>query len=322
MDSLHLAGEFEPDEIYLKRHKSAIDSAMATVTPHIRENPMFRHSSGVWLKNESVQPSGSFKIRGAFNALTALRESGVQGVVATSSGNHARAIAYAGNRLGIKALVVIPQDAVASKIAAVRRLGAEVVTSGVTFVNRDRIACELAEERAWPLVHSSDNWDVIHGQGSVAAEILEQEPQVDAIVVPVGGGGLISGTTLALKSRNPSALVIGVEPACASDAAISLRTGYRHRLSKVPATIADGARMVTIGERPFEVIVSRHLVDEIVTVTEDEILASWRAACEELKTAVEPTGALSLAALLAGKIPYITQRESAFVITGGNGSVA
>ena len=296
---------------YLERHRAAIDLARRRIGGRVVRTPM-RRFHGTWLKLESLQRSGSFKVRGATNALLALRRRPV-GVVATSSGNHAAAIATTARALGVRVAVLIPQDALASKVEAVRRLGAEVITEGVTFADRDRMAAAVAAERGWPFVHSSDDWDVIHGQATVAEEILAERQGVGSIVVPVGGGGLLSGTALAVKSRAPGVRVIGVEPEVAADAAASLRTGRLHQLSGRVDTFADGARVTCLGMRPFEVVVGRALVDDIVTVPETSIRAAWDALDG---IPAEPTAALPVAALLDGAVPG--GPGTALVISGGN----
>lgn len=293
---------------YLHRHRTAIEATAQRIRSHIRQTPLHQ-LNGTWLKLESQQLSGSFKMRGATNALLRL-PARTGGVVATSSGNHARAIATAGRALGIAVTVVVPENALPAKLAAVRELGAEVLSEGVTFANRDALARAVAAERNWPFVHSSDDWDVIHGQATVAEEILAALPDIDTIVVPVGGGGLLSGTALAAKSRGVK--VIGVEPERAADAAASLHTGRLHRLSGEVDTIADGARVAALGERPFEVIVRRGLVDDILTVSEDSIRTAWHA----LTMRAEPTAALPVAALLGGLVPG--GPRTALVISGGN----
>jgi threonine dehydratase len=217
----------------------------------------------------------------------------------------------------------MPGDANPAKIAATKALGAEVVTEGVTAANRETVVRQLAEERGLALVHPFDNWDVIHGQGTAALELLEDRPDVRLIVTPVGGGGLVSGTTLAAKGANPSIRVVGVEPEIAADALASLRTRRRQSLPGPPATIADGVRTLAIGERNFEVIVERGLVDDIVTVTERELEEATLVAWERLKLALEPTGALPLAAYLAGKLgPTPLAEPAALLLSGGNANRA
>lgn len=296
---------------YLERHRASIDASVRRIRGHVLRTP-WRQFGDSWLKLESLQRSGSFKVRGAVNALLALPELPT-GVVATSSGNHAAAIATAARALGVRVTVLVPHDALASKVAAARALGAEVITDGVTFANRDGLAVDVATSRGWPFVHSSDDWDVIHGQATVAEEILAERPGVDTIVVPVGGGGLLSGTALAVKSRAPHVRVVGVEPELAADAAASLRTGRLHRLRGPVDTFADGARVASLGERPFDVIVGRALVDDIVTVSEASIRAAWEVLAG---VPAEPTAALPVAALLDGAVRG--GPGTALVISGGN----
>ncbi|MGV9359294.1 threonine ammonia-lyase [Amycolatopsis sp. NPDC003731] len=301
-----------PPAEYLGAHRTAIEEAARRVRSRIRHTPLRALPCGTWLKLESMQVSGSFKMRGAYNAL--LRLPGhPAGVVAASSGNHAKAVATAGRALGIAVTVVAPENVLPTKLAAVRDLGAEVITHGVTFGNRDGLARAIAAERGWPFVHSSDDWDVIHGQATVAEEIMAAVRDLATVVVPVGGGGLLGGTALAVKSRAPHVAVIGVEPERAADAAASLRTGRLHRLHGEADTIADGARVANLGERPFEVVVGRGLVDDIVTVSEDSIRTAWHAMAD---VPAEPTAALPLAALLDRTVPAGT--GTVLVISGGN----
>lgn len=302
-------------EYDLPLHRAAIDAAAARISRHIRRTEPVRYRPDVWLKPESRQLAGSFKMRGALNAL--LRYAGRStGVVAASSGNHARAVALAGLLLDLRVTVVLPATAIPAKVAAVRALGAEVITEGVTFHNRDDIARGIAADRGRPFVHSSDDWDVIHGQGTVAAEILADLPEVRTVVVPVGGGGLLAGTALAVKSLRPEVTVIGVEPERADDARRSLVTGVLQRLEAPADTVADGARVVSLGKRPFEIAVTRGLVDDIVTVGEEAILAALDHIRQDTRVPAEPTAALPMAALLEGRLP--SAGPTVLVVSGGN----
>jgi threonine dehydratase len=272
------------------------------------------------LKAECFQVTGSFKVRGAFNAVLSqmAREPHPIGVIAVSSGNHAQAVALAARTVGIPALILIPEDANPAKVAATRALGAEVIQKGITFANREQRMHETMAERGFSLVHPFDDWDVIHGQGTAAEEMLEDEPALIALAAPIGGGGLLSGSAIAAKSRNPAIRVIGVEPAQADDAYQSWKAGSIRSLATAPATIADGVRTTAIGQRTFEVMFANRLVDEIVTVTEEEIAAGVRVAWTRLHLALEPTGALPLAAYLAGKLP---KGLTGLILSGGNANL-
>jgi threonine dehydratase len=272
------------------------------------------------LKAECFQVTGSFKPRGAFNAVLSLAARGPRpaGVIAVSSGNHAQALALAAATAGLPALVLIPEDANPAKVAATRALGAEVIQEGITFANREERLREVMAERRFALVHPFDDWDVIHGQGTAALELLADEPGLEVIAAPVGGGGLLSGTALSAKSHSASVRVIGVEPVAADDAYRSWKTGSIQTLSSAPATLADGVRTTAIGERNFEVMFANGLVDEIVTVTEEEIGAAVRVAWERIHLALEPTGALPLAAYLANKLP---KGRTGLILSGGNANL-
>ena len=272
------------------------------------------------LKPECFQVTGSFKVRGAFNAILSLVESGQRpkGVIAVSSGNHAQAVALAASTVGLPALILIPEDANPSKVAATRALGAEVIQEGITFANREQRLHEMMDERGLTLVHPFDDWNVIHGQGTAAMELLEDEPDLEVVVTPVGGGGLLSGSAIAAKSRNPAIKVVGVEPEVANDAYRSWNAGSIQALAAAPSTLADGVRTTAIGPRNFEAMFVNRLVDAIVTVTEEEIGAAVRLAWGRLRLALEPTGVLPLAAYAAGKLP---PGRTGLLLSGGNANL-
>ena len=272
------------------------------------------------LKPECFQVTGSFKVRGAFNAILSLVESGQRpkGVIAVSSGNHAQAVALAASTVGLPALILIPEDANPSKVAATRALGAEVIQEGITFANREQRLHEMMDERGLTLVHPFDDWNVIHGQGTAAMELLEDEPDLEVVVTPVGGGGLLSGSAIAAKSRNPAIKVVGVEPEVANDAYRSWKAGSIQALAAAPSTLADGVRTTAIGPRNFETMFVNRLVDAIVTVTEEEIAAAVRLAWGRLRLALEPTGVLPLAAYAAGKLP---PGRTGVLLSGGNANL-
>lgn len=308
---------------FVATHGAAVAIAARRIERYVRRTPLLETDLGesLLIKAENLQVTGAFKARGAFNAVLRLREadSRLRGVIAVSSGNHAAAVANAAREVGVRCVVVIPAGANPAKVAATRALGAEVVSDGVTYENREEVVRRLADEQGLPLVHPFDDWDVIHGQGTAALEILDDCAAVSAVVVPVGGGGLASGTALAVRSRRPDVAVIGVEPELADDAARSFRTGTRQRLDATPATIADGVRVLSIGERSYEVIVERRLVDDIVTVTEAELREAVRLAWLRGRIVLEPTAALPLAAWLAGRVPAGTREAPvAMIASGGN----
>jgi threonine dehydratase len=212
---------------------------------------------------------------------------------------------------------VIPEDANPAKVAATRAFGAEVIQEGVNFANRDQRARQVAGKHGGlVLVHPYDNWDVIHGQGTAAREVFTADPHIRTIVTPCGGGGLLSGTALWARHHDARTRVIGVEPERAADAKRTLESRAIYSLPRSPETIADGVRTVSIGERNFEVLGEQRLVDEIVTVSEEQIGQATRIAWLRLKLALEPTAALPLAAYLNGLIP--DQGPTCLILTGGN----
>ena len=297
-------------------------AAAERIRPYVRRTPALCTdlSSDLRLKAECFQVTGSFKPRGAFNAVLSLMERGPrpQGVIAVSSGNHAQAVALAARTVGLPALILIPEDANPAKVAATRALGAEVMQAGITFANREQRVHEVMAERQFTLVHPFDEWDVIHGQGTAALELLEDEPALDVIATPVGGGGLMSGTAIAAKSHDSKIRVVGVEPVAADDAYRSWKAGRIETLDRAPATLADGVRTTAISERTFEVMFGQGLVDEIVTVTEVEIAAAVALAWTRLHLALEPTGALPLAAFTTGKL---RGGRAGLILTGGNANL-
>ena len=311
---------------YVEEHAEQVRHAAGRVRPHIRRTSTLTTDldPGLRLKAECFQVTGSFKVRGAFNAVLSLmaRDPQPSGVIAVSSGNHAQAVALAARTVRIPALILIPEDANPAKVAATRALGAEVIQEGITFANREQRLQEVMAERGFTLVHPFDDWDVIHGQGTAALEMLEDEPGLEVVVAPVGGGGLLSGTAISSKSHNQAIKVIGVEPVEADDAYQSWRAGSIKALSVAPATLADGVRTTAIGKRTFDVMFANRLVDEIVTVTEEEIAMAVRVAWTRLHIALEPTGALPLAAYLAGKLPETSAGGgTGLILSGGNANL-
>jgi threo-3-hydroxy-L-aspartate ammonia-lyase len=303
---------------FLEAHAAEVSAAADRIRGKVRRTPVLTTDLDreLRLKPECFQVTGSFKPRGAFNAVLSLMDrERPRGVIAVSSGNHAQAVALAARSVGVPALILIPEDANPAKVAATRALGAEVIQEGITFANREERLREVMAERGYTLVHPFDDWAVIHGQGTAARELLEDAPDVAVIVTPVGGGGLLSGSAILAKSRNRAIKVIGVEPERADDAYRTWRSGSIQALAEAPTTLADGVRTTSIGQRNFEVMVTNSLVDEIVTVSEDEIAEGLRVAWTRLRLALEPTGALPLAAFIAGKLPA---GRKGLVLSGGN----
>jgi threo-3-hydroxy-L-aspartate ammonia-lyase len=307
---------------YVEEHAREVARAAERIRGHVRRTPSLTTDldPSLRLKPECFQVTGSFKPRGAFNAVLSLIERGERpkGVIAVSSGNHAQAVALAAGSVGIPALILIPEDANPGKVAATRALGAEVIQDGITFANREQRLREVMAERGFTLVHPFNDWDVIHGQGTAARELLEDEPDLEVVVAPVGGGGLLAGSAISAKHHRDAIQVIGVEPAAADDAYRSWKAGRIETLSASPATLADGVRTTAIGARNFEVMFAHRLVDQIVTVTEDEIARAVQVAWSRIHLALEPTGGLPLAAFLAGKLP---RGRTGLVLSGGNANL-
>ena len=270
-------------------------------------------------KPESLQPTGAFKLRGAYNKISSLSdEERARGVVAHSSGNHARAVAYAARVLGVKATIVMPREAAKGKLDATAALGPELVLVGPDSGERARKAEELAEEHGYVSVPPYDDEVLIAGQGTVGAEILEELPDVETVLVPVSGGGLISGVAAAIKQTRPDVKVIGVEPELAADARESLRTG---RLVEFPAeqvgeTVADGLRVRKLGNAPFEHVLA--FVDDIIAVSEEEILDAMRRLALTVRLVAEPSGAVTFAAYFFHRHELPDTRLNVAVISGGN----
>jgi threonine dehydratase len=266
----------------------------------------------VLFKCENLQRAGAFKFRGAFNTLSQLdEEQRHKGVVAFSSGNHAQAVALAARDLGIPATIVMPYDAPESKLAATKAYGATVVSYDRYAADREKIAFDLAEEHGLALVPPFDHPHVIAGQGTAAKELFDEVGELDALFVPLGGGGLLSGTILAAQALSPRCRVYGVEPSAGDDGQRSLREGRRVRID-TPRTIADGAQTQELGDYTFEII--RSGVTDIRTVPDSDLVAAMRDLATYLKILVEPTGALGFAGLRAdGETDRI-----GVIISGGN----
>ncbi len=269
----------------------------------------------LFFKCENLQRMGAFKFRGAYNALsrfTPAQRAG--GAIAYSSGNHAQGVALSAKLLGMKAVIVMPQDAPSLKIAATREYGAEVVLYDRRRESREAIGRSIAAERGMTLVPPFDHADVIAGQGTAALELLEDTGPLDALVVCVGGAGLISGCALAAERLAPACHVIGVEPEAGNDVQRSLASGERVMI-ELPETIADGAQTQQVGELTFPIV--RALVDEIATVTDAQLVRTMRFFAERMKLVVEPTGCLAAAAVLERVLP-LAGRRVGVILSGGN----
>jgi len=274
-----------------------------------------RTGAHVFLKPECLQRTGSFKFRGAYNKIASLgEEQRRRGVAAFSSGNHAQAVALAARLLETTGVILMPEDTPAAKLEATRGYGAEIVTYDRYTEDREELGAALAAERGLELVRPYDDPLVMAGQGTAALELLDDAPELDVLVAPVGGGGLIAGCSTAAKALAPGVRVVGVEPEAADETRRSLATGERIRTA-VPRTIADGLQATEPGKLTFDV--NRRLVDGIVTVSEEEIVAAMSFLFDRTKLVVEPSGAVGVAALIAGRID-VARRRVGVVISGGN----
>lgn len=302
---------------------SDIQAARARVRDFIIQTPCVRSESfseqsgsQTWFKFENLQRTGSFKERGALNKLLSLtEEERRRGIICASAGNHAQGVAYHAGRLGIPTTVVMPDRTPLIKASNTRSFGAEVILAGGSFDEAYTEARRLQEERDLVFVHPFDDDAIIAGQGSIGLELLEQTPGLEVVVVPIGGGGLISGIALALKETNPKIRVIGVEAAAFPSMKVSVEAGD---LVSVPAgqTIADGIAVKRPGGSTLECV--QRYVDEIVTVDEEEIANAILLLLEREKTVVEGSGAVSLAALLNGHLSGVEGKNVAMILSGGN----
>jgi threonine dehydratase len=298
------------------RRAAARLAGVAHRTPVITSHMLDEHAGArVYLKAEGLQRVGAFKFRGAYNAVSSLEPATRdRGVCAASSGNHAQALALAARLCGTRAVILMPQDTPAIKRAATEGYGAEVVTFDRYRDDREQLMRELAAERDLRLVHPYDDPFVMAGAGTTALELVEQVGEIDLLLVPVGGGGLIAGCATAVKALQPQARVVGVEPQAGDDVARSKAAGHRVTIEVKP-TIADGQQAATPGVLTWPIISS--LVDDVVTVSDGEIVAAMRLLFERVKVVAEPSGASALAALLAGKVSAPGGRI-AVVLSGAN----
>lgn len=301
---------------------AAIRGAHERIRPFVKRTPVLASEAldtarGAKLnfKCENLQAAGAFKARGACNAVFSLTAAeAAKGVVAHSSGNHAAAVARAASLRGIAAYIVMPRSAPESKVRNVESFGGRITWCENSLSAREAACAEIAARTGAAMVHPFDDLRVAAGQGTATVELLEDVPALDFILCPVGGGGLLCGTAVAAKSLRPGIKVLGVEPALADDVAQSFRAGKRISIP-TPATIADGLRTNCTGERNLPII--RQYVDDIVTVSEEEIIAAMRELWEKLHLVVEPSAAVPYAAILGSKFAF-TGQSVGLILTGGN----
>ena len=298
-----------------------IEAAASRIEPFVHRTPVMTSrrlneilGAEVFLKCENLQRIGAFKARGAHNAIFSLRENqAARGVVTHSSGNHAAALSLAARNRGVRALIVMPSNAPLAKVESVRRLGGQITFCEPTIAAREATAAAIVADQGATLVHPYDDPKVIAGQGTAALELVQEVPGLDAVLAPVGGGGLMSGTAVAVRGHSPSARIWAAEPAQADDAWRSWTTGVL-TAGDPPDTIADGLR-TTLGERPF--VLLRALLDDFATVSEAAIVAAMRLVWEVLKLVIEPSSAVAVAALLENRLPAAGRRVGV-ILTGGN----
>ncbi|MDB5361372.1 MAG: threo-3-hydroxy-L-aspartate ammonia-lyase [Rhodospirillales bacterium] len=303
-----------------------VAAAHARIAPFAHRTPVLTSTTAdalvggsLFFKCENFQRMGAFKFRGAYNAIAQFTpEQRAHGVVTFSSGNHAQGIALSARLLGVKAVILMPIDAPATKVAATRGYGAEVVLYDRYGEDRDAIGRRLADERGLTLIPPYDHPHVMAGQGTVAKELIEEVGPLDVLLVPLGGGGLLSGCATAAKALCPDCRVIGVEPEAGNDGQLSFRSGAIVRID-TPKTIADGAQTQFLGNYTFPVI--RQRVDDVLTVSDAELAATMKFFAMRMKIIVEPTGCLGAAAAFGGQLDLRGKRVGV-VLTGGNVDMA
>jgi threonine dehydratase len=301
--------------------KDTIEAAAKRIAPFVHRTPVMTSQSinamfgfNMFLKCENFQKIGAFKYRGATNAVLCLTpDERKNGVATHSSGNHAQALALAARNNGLKAYIVMPETSSAVKMAAVRGYGAEVITCKPTQHDREETLANVLKRTGATLVHPYNNYHIIAGQATAAKELIEEIPNLDVVMAPVGGGGLLSGTALATHFFSPSSVVIAGEPANADDAFRSMQQGEIVPANP-PSTIADGL-LTSLGDKTFDII--RRHVKDIVTVTEDEIVAAMRLVWERMKIIIEPSSAVPVAAAIKVK-ERLTGKRVGIIISGGN----
>ncbi|MFQ6162751.1 threonine/serine dehydratase [Sinorhizobium meliloti] len=300
-----------------------IQEARQRLAPHIRHTPLLRAEKieqavgcELYLKPETLQITGAFKIRGALNKTLSLpREAMANGVIASSSGNHAQGLSYAARMLGVKVILVLPTTTPKIKIANTEALGAEVVLFDGDTAARWKKVYEIAQENNYATIHGFEDPIVMAGQGTIGCEILDDLEDVDTVIVPLGGGGLISGIATAIKETKPSVRVIGAEPALTPKYYHSRINGQRTSLP-LKNTIADGLRISVPGQNPYPII--EKYVDEIILVEDEHIIAGMRALAKDAKLIAEPAASIGIGALLARSIKIRSDEKVCAVLTGGN----
>ena len=299
------------DKLY---HAAFVLSEVARKTDLIAA-PLLSKEADIYLKTENLQVTGSFKLRGAYYKISQLSEEQKKaGIIACSAGNHAQGVALASSRQGVRSVVYMPDSAPISKVEATKRLGAEVVLTKGAYDDAYAAAVKAQQETGATLIHPFDDDEVIAGQGTIGLEILEQMRDVDAVIVPIGGGGLISGVSYAIKQLRPDVKVYGVQAANAPSMFESHRKGEQITLKAIN-TFADGIAVKHLGDTTFEMV--QKYVDDIVTVSEDEIAAAILAMIEKQKLIAEGAGAVSVAAAMFGKLP-IAGKKVVCLVSGGN----
>jgi threonine dehydratase len=303
---------------------SDVVAAAARLAPHIVRTPVMRSATfdsrcgrEVYFKCENLQTGGAFKFRGAMNVLLQLDAARIPKVITHSSGNHGNALALAARSRGVSAIVIIPRDSARSKIAAIEATGARIELCEPGLPAREKRLAEILEHEPALVVHPFDDEEIIAGQGTAALELISEVQRLDVVSTPIGGGGLIGGTAIAAKTMLPGIRVVGAEPSQADDAFRSFRSGVRQAVN-APQTLADGLRG-SIGVRNFELL--RSLVDEVVTVSEADIVAAMKVVLDDLKLLIEPSSAVPVAAVLAGRVGTPGQRVG-IVLSGGNVDLA
>ena len=305
---------------------SDIEDAAARLAGQAHRTPVVtsrtldaRVSARLFFKCENLQRMGAFKFRGAFNALSRLDDAArKRGVLTFSSGNHAQAIALAGRELSIPTTIIMPTDAPKVKLDATRGYGGEVIQYDRATHSREDLSTQMAEARGLTIIPPYDHPHIIAGQGTTARELIEDVAGLDLLLVPCGGGGLLSGCAVAAAAMAPGCRVIGVEPAAGDDATRSFKTGVLQTVHN-PETIADGARTSSLGTLTFPLV--RRYVSDMVTVTDEQLISAMATLWERLKLIVEPTGALAAAAVLHGIVPVAGKRVG-IVLSGGNVELA
>lgn len=304
-----------------------VEAAAARIAPAVHRTPVVtsrrideQAGAQIFLKCENLQKSGSFKIRGAYNALLQLDpERRAAGVVAFSSGNHAQAVALGARLLGVPATIVMPHDSPAAKRAATEGYGARIVGYDRYTQDRAAIAAEIAAEQGAAVIPPFDHPAVIAGQGTAARELLQDVPDLDVVLTPLGGGGLLAGTALSVRHLAPAAQLYGVEPETGDDGAQSLRAGRIVTIA-TPRTIADGVQTTALGQLTFPIL--RRCLDGVLTATDDELAQGMRLLAETVKLVVEPTAALGLVAALRLARSGSSGRRIGVILSGGNVDLA